>query len=64
MLETHIRVPASAAGWVISSGSKTVNGLQNLTAAEVGSAKSPDENNQVIMNEDHRPFLCQPDSSL
>uniref|UniRef100_A0A8C5Y564 K Homology domain-containing protein n=1 Tax=Microcebus murinus TaxID=30608 RepID=A0A8C5Y564_MICMU len=50
-LETHIRVPASAAGRVIGKGGKTVNELQNLTAAEVVVPRdqTPDENDQVIM---------------
>ncbi|XP_058713986.1 insulin-like growth factor 2 mRNA-binding protein 1 isoform X2 [Poecile atricapillus] len=50
-LETHIRVPASAAGRVIGKGGKTVNELQNLTAAEVvvPREQSPDENEQVIV---------------
>ncbi|XP_036254779.1 insulin-like growth factor 2 mRNA-binding protein 1 isoform X1 [Molothrus ater] len=50
-LETHIRVPASAAGRVIGKGGKTVNELQNLTAAEVvvPREQTPDENEQVIV---------------
>ncbi|XP_027593434.1 insulin-like growth factor 2 mRNA-binding protein 1 isoform X4 [Pipra filicauda] len=50
-LETHIRVPASAAGRVIGKGGKTVNELQNLTAAEVVVPRDqiPDENEQVIV---------------
>lgn len=50
-LETHIRVPASAAGRVIGKGGKTVNELQNLTAAEVVVPRdqTPDENDQVIV---------------
>ncbi|XP_004707469.1 insulin-like growth factor 2 mRNA-binding protein 1 [Echinops telfairi] len=50
-LETHIRVPASAAGRVIGKGGKTVNELQNLTAAEVvvPREQTPDENDQVIV---------------
>ncbi|KAM9520732.1 insulin-like growth factor 2 mRNA-binding protein 1 [Guaruba guarouba] len=50
-LETHIRVPASAAGRVIGKGGKTVNELQNLTAAEVVVPRdqTPDENEQVIV---------------
>ncbi|KAM5257339.1 insulin-like growth factor 2 mRNA-binding protein 1 isoform 2-T2 [Hipposideros larvatus] len=50
-LETHIRVPASAAGQVIGKGGKTVNELQNLTAAEVVVPRdqTPDENDQVIV---------------
>ncbi|XP_032058700.1 insulin-like growth factor 2 mRNA-binding protein 1 isoform X3 [Aythya fuligula] len=50
-LETHIRVPASSAGRVIGKGGKTVNELQNLTAAEVVVPRdqTPDENEQVIV---------------
>uniref|UniRef100_A0A8C9TWD9 Insulin-like growth factor 2 mRNA binding protein 1 n=1 Tax=Scleropages formosus TaxID=113540 RepID=A0A8C9TWD9_SCLFO len=50
-LETHIKVAASAAGRVIGKGGKTVNELQNLTAAEVvvPREQTPDENNQVIV---------------
>nr|XP_041577529.1 insulin-like growth factor 2 mRNA-binding protein 1 isoform X2 [Taeniopygia guttata] len=50
-LETHIRVPASAAGRVIGKGGKTVNELQNLTAAEVvvPREQTPDENEQVVV---------------
>ncbi|NXC04613.1 IF2B1 protein, partial [Orthonyx spaldingii] len=50
-LETHIRVPASAAGRVIGKGGKTVNELQNLTAAEVVVPRdqTPDEHEQVIV---------------
>ncbi|XP_076966638.1 insulin-like growth factor 2 mRNA-binding protein 1 isoform X5 [Callospermophilus lateralis] len=50
-LETHIRVPASAAGRVIGKGGKTVNELQNLTAAEVVVPRdqTPDENDQVVL---------------
>ncbi|XP_074796940.1 insulin-like growth factor 2 mRNA-binding protein 1 isoform X1 [Natator depressus] len=50
-LETHIRVPASAAERVIGKGGKTVNELQNLTAAEVVVPRdqTPDENEQVIV---------------
>ncbi|NXF93329.1 IF2B1 protein, partial [Eubucco bourcierii] len=50
-LETHIRVPASAAGRVIGKGGKTVNELQNLTAAEVVVPRdqTPDENQQVVV---------------
>ncbi|XP_038610129.1 insulin-like growth factor 2 mRNA-binding protein 1 isoform X1 [Tachyglossus aculeatus] len=50
-LETHIRVPAAAAGRVIGKGGKTVNELQNLTAAEVVVPRdqTPDENEQVIV---------------
>ncbi|XP_015217844.1 insulin-like growth factor 2 mRNA-binding protein 1 isoform X1 [Lepisosteus oculatus] len=50
-LETHIKVAASAAGRVIGKGGKTVNELQNLTAAEVVVPRdqTPDENDQVIV---------------
>ncbi|KAK1159052.1 insulin-like growth factor 2 mRNA-binding protein 1 isoform X5 [Acipenser oxyrinchus oxyrinchus] len=50
-LETHIKVAASAAGRVIGKGGKTVNELQNLTAAEVvvPREQTPDENEQVIV---------------
>uniref|UniRef100_G1QE53 K Homology domain-containing protein n=1 Tax=Myotis lucifugus TaxID=59463 RepID=G1QE53_MYOLU len=50
-LETHILVPASAAGRVIGQGGKMVNELQNLTAAEVVVPRdqTPDENDQVIV---------------
>ncbi|KAL6055963.1 hypothetical protein STEG23_031198, partial [Scotinomys teguina] len=50
-LETHIRVPASAAGQIIGKGGKTVKELKNLTAAEVVVPRdqTPDENDQVIV---------------
>uniref|UniRef100_A0A3B3QKM4 Insulin-like growth factor 2 mRNA binding protein 1 n=1 Tax=Paramormyrops kingsleyae TaxID=1676925 RepID=A0A3B3QKM4_9TELE len=50
-LETHIKVAATAAGRVIGKGGKTVNELQNLTAAEVvvPREQTPDENDQVIV---------------
>ncbi|XP_044096733.1 LOW QUALITY PROTEIN: insulin-like growth factor 2 mRNA-binding protein 1 [Neovison vison] len=50
-LETHIQVPASAAGRVIGKGGKTLNELQNLTAAEVVVPRdqTPDENDQVVV---------------
>ncbi|XP_043911328.1 insulin-like growth factor 2 mRNA-binding protein 1 [Protopterus annectens] len=50
-LETHIKVAASAAGRVIGKGGKTVNELQNLTAAEVVVPRdqTPDENEQVVV---------------
>uniref|UniRef100_A0A8C7DA33 Insulin-like growth factor 2 mRNA binding protein 1 n=2 Tax=Oncorhynchus TaxID=8016 RepID=A0A8C7DA33_ONCKI len=50
-LETHIKVAAAAAGRVIGKGGKTVNELQNLTAAEVvvPREQTPDENDQVIV---------------
>ncbi|KAG7274818.1 hypothetical protein CRUP_010315 [Coryphaenoides rupestris] len=48
-LETHIKVAAAAAGRVIGKGGKTVNELQNLTAAEVVVPRdqTPDENDQL-----------------
>uniref|UniRef100_A0A4W5KV54 Insulin-like growth factor 2 mRNA binding protein 1 n=1 Tax=Hucho hucho TaxID=62062 RepID=A0A4W5KV54_9TELE len=50
-LETHIKVAAASAGRVIGKGGKTVNELQNLTAAEVvvPREQTPDENDQVIV---------------
>ncbi|XP_061872656.1 insulin-like growth factor 2 mRNA-binding protein 1 isoform X2 [Colius striatus] len=50
-LKTHIWVPALAAGRVIGKGDKTVNELQNLTAAEVVVPRdqTPNENEQVIV---------------
>uniref|UniRef100_A0A8C4TKR5 Insulin-like growth factor 2 mRNA binding protein 1 n=1 Tax=Erpetoichthys calabaricus TaxID=27687 RepID=A0A8C4TKR5_ERPCA len=50
-LETHIKVAATAAGRVIGKGGRTVNELQNLTAAEVvvPREQTPDENDQVIV---------------
>uniref|UniRef100_A0A8C2KBA4 Insulin-like growth factor 2 mRNA binding protein 1 n=1 Tax=Cyprinus carpio TaxID=7962 RepID=A0A8C2KBA4_CYPCA len=50
-LETHIKVAAAAAGRVIGKGGKTVNELQNLTAAEVvvPREQTPDEHDQVIV---------------
>ncbi|CAK6976588.1 insulin-like growth factor 2 mRNA-binding protein 1 isoform X2 [Scomber scombrus] len=50
-LETHIKMAAAAAGRVIGKGGKTVNELQNLTAAEVvvPREQTPDENDQVIV---------------
>ncbi|XP_060882331.1 insulin-like growth factor 2 mRNA-binding protein 1 isoform X2 [Labrus bergylta] len=50
-LETHIKMAATAAGRVIGKGGKTVNELQNLTAAEVvvPREQTPDENDQVIV---------------
>uniref|UniRef100_A0A4W4H7D9 Insulin-like growth factor 2 mRNA binding protein 2a n=1 Tax=Electrophorus electricus TaxID=8005 RepID=A0A4W4H7D9_ELEEL len=50
-LETHIKVPSSAAGRVIGKGGKTVNELQNLTSAEVivPRDQSPDENDEVFV---------------
>nr|XP_023695898.1 insulin-like growth factor 2 mRNA-binding protein 2 isoform X1 [Paramormyrops kingsleyae] len=50
-LETHIKVPSSAAGRVIGKGGKTVNELQNLTSAEVivPRDQTPDENDEVFV---------------
>ncbi|XP_015214641.1 insulin-like growth factor 2 mRNA-binding protein 2a isoform X1 [Lepisosteus oculatus] len=50
-LETHIKVPSSAAGRVIGKGGKTVNELQNLTNAEVivPRDQTPDENDEVFV---------------
>ncbi|XP_034450188.1 insulin-like growth factor 2 mRNA-binding protein 1 [Hippoglossus hippoglossus] len=50
-LETHIKMAAAAAGRVIGKGGKTVNELQNLTAAEVvvPREQTPDENDQVLV---------------
>ncbi|XP_022530331.2 insulin-like growth factor 2 mRNA-binding protein 2 [Astyanax mexicanus] len=50
-LETHIKVPAAAAGRVIGKGGKTVNELQNLTSAEVivPRDQTPDENDEVFV---------------
>ncbi|KAA8588214.1 hypothetical protein FQN60_001408, partial [Etheostoma spectabile] len=48
-LETHIKVPSTAAGRVIGKGGKTVNELQNLTSAEVivPRDQTPDENDET-----------------
>ncbi|CAG09303.1 unnamed protein product [Tetraodon nigroviridis] len=50
-LETHIRVPSTAAGRVIGKGGKTVNELQSLTSAEVivPRDQTPDEKNEVVV---------------
>ncbi|XP_048857811.1 insulin-like growth factor 2 mRNA-binding protein 2a isoform X2 [Brienomyrus brachyistius] len=50
-LETHIKVPSSAAGRVIGKGGKTVNELQNLTSAEVivPRDQTPDEKDEVFV---------------
>ncbi|XP_041118685.1 insulin-like growth factor 2 mRNA-binding protein 2 isoform X3 [Polyodon spathula] len=50
-LETHIKMPSSAAGRVIGKGGKTVNELQNLTSAEVivPRDQTPDENDEVFV---------------
>ncbi|KAG5833902.1 hypothetical protein ANANG_G00280830 [Anguilla anguilla] len=50
-LETHIKVPSSAAGRIIGKGGKTVNELQNLTSAEVivPRDQTPDENDEVFV---------------
>ncbi|XP_054470797.1 insulin-like growth factor 2 mRNA-binding protein 2a isoform X2 [Anoplopoma fimbria] len=50
-LETHIKVPSTAAGRVIGKGGKTVTELQNLTCAEVivPRDQTPDENDEVFV---------------
>eukprot|EP00066_Takifugu_rubripes_P001062 XP_003961994.1 PREDICTED: insulin-like growth factor 2 mRNA-binding protein 2 isoform X1 [Takifugu rubripes] len=50
-LETHIKVPSTAAGRVIGKGGKTVNELQSLTSAEVivPRDQTPDEKNEVVV---------------
>uniref|UniRef100_A0A8C7RKY8 Insulin-like growth factor 2 mRNA binding protein 1 n=1 Tax=Oncorhynchus mykiss TaxID=8022 RepID=A0A8C7RKY8_ONCMY len=60
-LETHIKVAAAAAGRVIGKGGKTVNELQNLTAAEVvvPREQTPDENDQVIVKIIGHFYLAQ-----
>uniref|UniRef100_A0A3B3ZNG1 RRM domain-containing protein n=1 Tax=Periophthalmus magnuspinnatus TaxID=409849 RepID=A0A3B3ZNG1_9GOBI len=60
-LETHIKMAASAAGRVIGKGGKTVNELQNLTAAEVvvPREQTPDENDQVIVKINGHFFASQ-----
>uniref|UniRef100_A0AAV2KMG4 RRM domain-containing protein n=1 Tax=Knipowitschia caucasica TaxID=637954 RepID=A0AAV2KMG4_KNICA len=60
-LETHIKMAATAAGRVIGKGGKTVNELQNLTAAEVvvPREQTPDENDQVIVKINGHFFASQ-----
>ncbi|KAM8856994.1 insulin-like growth factor 2 mRNA-binding protein 2a isoform 1-T2 [Synchiropus picturatus] len=50
-LETHIKVPSTAAGRVIGKGGKTVTDLQNMTNAEVivPRDQTPDENDEVFV---------------
>ncbi|KAJ8253015.1 hypothetical protein GJAV_G00208190 [Gymnothorax javanicus] len=50
-LETHIKVPSSAAGRIIGRGGKTVSELQNLSSAEVivPRDQTPDENDEVFV---------------
>uniref|UniRef100_A0A8D3C314 Insulin-like growth factor 2 mRNA binding protein 2a n=1 Tax=Scophthalmus maximus TaxID=52904 RepID=A0A8D3C314_SCOMX len=50
-LETHIKVPSTAAGRVIGKGGKTVNELQSLTSADVivPRDQTPDENDEVFV---------------
>ncbi|XP_048049218.1 insulin-like growth factor 2 mRNA-binding protein 2a isoform X2 [Megalobrama amblycephala] len=61
-LETHIKVPSSAAGRVIGKGGKTVNELQNLTSAEVivPRDQTPDENDEVFVKISGHFFASQP----
>ncbi|XP_030614775.1 insulin-like growth factor 2 mRNA-binding protein 2a isoform X1 [Archocentrus centrarchus] len=60
-LETHIKVPSSAAGRVIGKGGKTVNELQNLTSAEVivPRDQTPDENDEVFVKISGHFFASQ-----
>uniref|UniRef100_A0A3Q3EC63 Insulin-like growth factor 2 mRNA binding protein 2a n=1 Tax=Labrus bergylta TaxID=56723 RepID=A0A3Q3EC63_9LABR len=60
-LETHIKVPSSAAGRVIGKGGKTVNELQNLTSAEVivPRDQTPDENDEVFVKINGHFFASQ-----
>uniref|UniRef100_A0A8C7XIX3 Insulin-like growth factor 2 mRNA binding protein 2a n=1 Tax=Oryzias sinensis TaxID=183150 RepID=A0A8C7XIX3_9TELE len=60
-LETHIKVPSSAAGRVIGKGGKTVNELQNLTSAEVIVPRDqiPDENDEVFVKISGHFFASQ-----
>ncbi|XP_072541065.1 insulin-like growth factor 2 mRNA-binding protein 2a [Salminus brasiliensis] len=60
-LETHIKVPSSAAGRVIGKGGKTVNELQNLTSAEVivPREQTPDENDEVFVKISGHFFASQ-----
>uniref|UniRef100_A0A8C5HQ68 RRM domain-containing protein n=1 Tax=Gouania willdenowi TaxID=441366 RepID=A0A8C5HQ68_GOUWI len=61
-LETHIKVPSTAAGRVIGKGGKTVNELQNLTSAEVivPRDQTPDENDEVFVKISGHFFASQP----
>ncbi|XP_069389641.1 insulin-like growth factor 2 mRNA-binding protein 2a isoform X3 [Paralichthys olivaceus] len=60
-LETHIKVPSTAAGRVIGKGGKTVNDLQNLTSAEVivPRDQTPDENDEVFVKISGHFFASQ-----
>ncbi|KAL0985680.1 hypothetical protein UPYG_G00160410 [Umbra pygmaea] len=60
-LETHIKVPSTAAGRVIGKGGKTVNELQNLTCAEVivPRDQTPDENDEVFVKISGHFFASQ-----
>uniref|UniRef100_A0A3Q2DTC5 Insulin-like growth factor 2 mRNA binding protein 2a n=1 Tax=Cyprinodon variegatus TaxID=28743 RepID=A0A3Q2DTC5_CYPVA len=60
-LETHIKVPSSAAGRVIGKGGKTVNELQNLTSAEVivPRDQTPDDNDEVFVKISGHFFASQ-----
>ncbi|XP_036432343.1 insulin-like growth factor 2 mRNA-binding protein 2a isoform X2 [Colossoma macropomum] len=60
-LETHIKVPSSAAGRVIGKGGKTVNELQNLSSAEVivPRDQTPDENDEVFVKISGHFFASQ-----
>lgn len=60
-LETHIKVPSSAAGRVIGKGGKTVNELQNQTSAEVivPRDQTPDENDEVFVKISGHFFASQ-----
>ncbi|XP_037832070.1 insulin-like growth factor 2 mRNA-binding protein 2a isoform X3 [Kryptolebias marmoratus] len=60
-LETHIKVPSTAAGRVIGKGGKTVNELQNLTSAEVIVPRDqiPDENDEVFVKISGHFFASQ-----
>ncbi|XP_051760595.1 insulin-like growth factor 2 mRNA-binding protein 2a isoform X6 [Ctenopharyngodon idella] len=65
-LETHIKVPSSAAGRVIGKGGKTVNELQNLTSAEVivPRDQTPDENDEVFVKISGHFFASQVNYTL
>lgn len=60
-LETHIKVPSSAAGRVIGKGGKTVNELQNMSSAEVivPRDQTPDENDEVFVKISGHFFASQ-----
>lgn len=60
-LETHIKVPSTAAGRVIGKGGKTVNELQNRTSAEVivPRDQTPDENDEVFVKISGHFFASQ-----